>query len=132
MAGSPLLAAIAAQDLTALRKALAKSKSIPPRAIMEAGRLAWKPGLALLVKHGADLNASYRNYRAIHALIQEKPHEGGSSTPRRKACLEWLLAHGADPEQIGAWPAVRALVVAAFVGEPEYVAILKREGARID
>jgi ankyrin repeat protein len=132
MAATPLLAAVAAQDLGALKKELAKSRAVPARAIMEAGRLAWQPGLALLAKRGGDLNASYRNYRALHALIQEKPHEGGSSTPKRRACLEWLLAHGADPEQIGAWPAVRALVVAAFVGEPEYVKVLRQAGARVD
>jgi hypothetical protein len=25
-------------------------------------------------------------------------------TAKRLACLEWLLKHGADPEQLGAWP----------------------------
>jgi ankyrin repeat protein len=130
---APLIAAVAAQDLAALRKHLASARRpVPARAIMEAGRLGWKAGLALLAKHGGDLNASYRNYRALHALIQETPHEGGSSTAKRIACLEWLLAHGADPELIGAWPAVRALVVAAFVGEPAYVEVLRKGGARID
>jgi uncharacterized protein len=131
--GSDLNAAIAALDLAALERYLKTHRGpIPARAIVEAGRLAWKPGLALLRKHGGDLNASYRNYRAIHNLIQEKPHEGGSSTPKRVRCLEWLLAHGADPELTGAWPAVRAIIVAAFTGEPAYVDVLKRAGARLD
>jgi ankyrin repeat protein len=48
------------------------------------------------------------------------------------ACLEWMLAHGADPERTGGWPAARALIVAAFVGEPEYVKRLLEAGARVD
>ncbi len=131
--GSDLNAAVAALDLASLERQLKTHRGpIPPRAIVEAGRLAWKPGLALLHKHGGDLNSSYRNYRAIHSLIQEKPHEGGSSTPKRVACLEWLLAHGADPELTGAWPAVRAIIVAAFMGEPAYIDVLKSAGARLD
>jgi len=38
----------------------------------------------------------------------------------------------ADPEQLAAWPAVRAIVIAAFVGSPEYVERLTKGGARID
>lgn len=120
-----LITAVAKQDLTALRAALAKHDCAPPaQAMMNAGRLAWLPGLKLLTAHGGDLNASFRNYRAIHALIQEKPHEGGSSTPERIACLEWMLDHGADPEQMAAWPAARAVVIAAFTGEQRYVKVL--------
>jgi hypothetical protein len=131
--GSGLNAAVAARDLASLERHLKTHRGpIPPRAIVEAGRLAWKPGLALLHKHGGDLNSSYRNYRAIHSLIQEKPHEGGSSTPKRVACLEWLLAHGVDPELTGAWPAVRAIIVAAFTGEPAYVDVLKSARTRLD
>jgi ankyrin repeat protein len=131
--GSDLNAAVAALDRAALERYLKTHRGpIPPRAIVDAGRLAWKPGLALLHKHGGDLNASYRNYRAIHSLIQEKPHEGGSSTTKRIACLEWLLMHGADPELTGAWPAVRAIIVAAFTGKPAYVNVLKSARARLD
>ncbi len=127
-----LAAVIQARDAAGLERQLASFDEIPARAVIEAARLAWKPGLVLLKKRGADLNASYRNYRALHALIQEKPHEGGSSTPKRVKVLEWLLANGADPELTGAWPAVRAIVVAAFTGEATYVDVLKTGGARMD
>lgn len=43
-----------------------------------------------------------------------------------------MLAHGADPEQPGAWPPARAMIIAAFVGEPEYVKRLRKAGAKID
>jgi ankyrin repeat protein len=56
----------------------------------------------------------------------------GKPEPQRLACLEWLLAHGADPELTGAWPPARALIVAAFAGEPAYVKVLRAAGARVD
>ena len=78
---------------------------------------------------GAGVSASYRNYRPLHALIQEKPHEGGSSTPERVKCLEFLLEHGADPQLQGAWPLASAVVIAAGVGEGAYVRVLKAHAA---
>lgn len=137
-------AAVACQDLPALQRALAGDRAlVPAAAVVNAGRLAWLPGLKLLARHGADLNAIARNYRAIHALIQERPHEPVGKTAElpaarraalaaRVTCLEWLLAHGADPEAMAAWPSARALVIAAFVGEPAYVRVLRRAGARLD
>ncbi|HET9370126.1 MAG TPA: ankyrin repeat domain-containing protein [Vicinamibacterales bacterium] len=123
---SAVSTAVRAMDLRALERALApRGAKIPAGAIVDAGRLAWKPGLALLVKHGADLNACAKNYRALHALMQEKPHAGGSSTPKRVACLQWLLARGADPDLLGAWPLARAPIVAAFQGEREYLRVLR-------
>jgi len=128
-----VVAAVKKQDAAALAREVAKHRGpIPAAAVVTAAQLAWKPGLTLLVKHDADLNASYRNYRPLHALIQEKPHAGGSSTRARVKCLEWLLAHGADPEQAAAWPSARALVIAAFVGERAYVDVLRAAGAKID
>ncbi len=129
--GSDMVAAVAAQDLPALARALAALDGpVPNRAMIDAARLAWKPGLARLKKRGGDLNASYRNYRPLHALIQEHPHKGGSSTPKRTACLEWMLANGADPELMGAWPSMRAIIAAAFTGEPGYVRVLRTRGDR--
>ncbi len=100
--------------------------------MMAAAGLAWQPGLAALVKAGGDVNGTYRNYRPLHALIQEDPHKTSTTTSVRVACLEWLLAHGADPELPGAWPAARALVIAAFQGEWVYVAALRKAGAQIN
>ncbi len=104
-----------------------------PRAVVEAARRAFFPALRLLKKGGADLNASWRGYRPLHALIQEDPHGDSDASPvARLKCLEWMLAHGADPEQLGGWPPARALIVAAFQGSEEYVEILREAGARLD
>jgi ankyrin repeat protein len=48
------------------------------------------------------------------------------------ACLDWLLANGADPELTGAWPPARAIIVAAFMGRPECVQRLRKAGAKVD
>ncbi|MFY9556666.1 MAG: ankyrin repeat domain-containing protein [Blastocatellia bacterium] len=104
-----------------------------PQVIAEAARLGRTRAIALLLKHGADLNASWRNYRPLHSLIQENPHaDGGSTALERAELLKWMLDHGADPEQLGGWPATRAIITAAFVGEPAYVEQLRRAGAVVD
>jgi len=131
-AARKLAAAVRAQDLETLGKEVAAGSAIAAADMVHAAGLGWRAGLALMVKHGGDLNASHRNYRPLHALIQEKPHHGGSSTPKRVACLKWLLSHGADPELTGAWPLMRALIVAAFTGEREYITALLDGGARLD
>lgn len=103
------------------------------RPVVEAGRLAFQPALALLHRNGADLNAMFRGYRALHSLLQEDPHDASGAPSRaRLACLNWLLAHGADPEQTGAWPPARAIIIAAFAGRADYVRRLKEAGAKID
>jgi ankyrin repeat protein len=132
-AAKAIVQAVAATDLSRLKVALPRHNGpIPAQAMMNAGRLSWLPGLRLLVAKGGDLNASYKNYRAIHALIQEKPHAGATATRARIECLRWMLAHGADPEQMAAWPAARALVIAAFQGDPSYVRELVDAGATIN
>lgn len=126
-------AAISAQNLERLVRALDQHEgAIPAKAILNCGRLAWLPGFKALVKHGADLNASFKHYRALHAVIQEKPHVGRSSMPARVACVKWLLAHGADPELMAAWPAARALIIAAFQGEPAYVRAIRGTRQALD
>jgi ankyrin repeat protein len=104
-----------------------------PQVIGEASRLGWAEALQLLVKSGADLNASWRNYRPLHSLIQEKPHsKEPGAVAERISLLNWMLANGADPEQLGGWPATRAIITAAFVGAPAYVEALQQGGALID
>lgn len=89
--------------------------------------------LRVLVRRGADINASWRGYRALHAVIQAEPHEQSyEPTRERLACLDWLLEHGADPEQLGAWPPARAVLVAAFTGVPAFVERLKAAGCKVD
>ncbi len=103
------------------------------RAVLDAARAASTKTLAVLHKQGADLNGVWRGYRPLHALLQESPHKGeGRPSPERLACLDWLLSHGADPELLAAWPPARAIIIAAFVGEPEYVQRLRKAGAKID
>jgi len=43
-----------------------------------------------------------------------------------------MLAHGADPEELGGWPLARGIVVAAFSGQPAFIDLLIHAGARID
>jgi glutathione S-transferase len=58
--------------------------------------------------------------RDAAALERALARHTGPIPARRRAGgaagLEWLLAHGADPEQTGAWPAARAPIVAALGG----------------
>src|SRR4051794_39081961 len=105
-----LIAALRTRDLKAVRAAIAADPKAArgARAIVEAGRLAFQPALALLVKAGADLNATFRNYRPLHALLQEDPHAA------------------AGKQSLGAWPSARGIVVAGFVGVPEYVQVLRK------
>lgn len=130
-----LLQALQAGDMPAIKAAVKADPAAVkiPRMIGTAAGWALLPAVQLLHKHGADLNAAWRNYRPLHNLIQSDPHSAaGKPGPERLACLDWLLAHGADPELTGAWPAARALIVAAFVGQPEYVERLRAAGARVD
>lgn len=130
-----LINALKAREMSEVRAALKANPDAArkPQAILQASRGALLSAIQLLHKHGADLNASYRNYRPLHALLQEHPHAApGEIAPERLACLDWLLERGADPEQLGAWPPSRALIVAAFVGQPEFVKRLRKGGARVD
>ena len=129
-----LIEAIRAADIAAVRAAIkADPKSaLNPRAVGAAAGRALQPALALMAKNGADLNAVWRGYRPLHNLIQERPHADAKPSPERLACLEWLLANGADPEQPGAWPPARAIIVAAFMGDPQFVTRLIKGGAKRD
>jgi len=135
VASPEIIQALRGGKLASVRAAIQADpqKARSPRAVVEAGRLAFQKAFELLVRNGADLNAIWRGYRPLHSLLQEDPHAtAGKPSPERLACLEWLLAHGADPEQPGAWPPARAIIIAAFVGAPEYVKRLERAGAKID
>jgi ankyrin repeat protein len=128
-----LIEAIRSKKLAEVSAAVGKASGLSNRAVVEAARLAFTKALALLHKNGADLNGIWRGYRPLHALLQEDAHAAaGKPSPERLACLDWLLDHGADPEQLGAWPPARAIIIAAFVGEPEYVKRLQKAGAKVD
>src|SRR5215469_13449401 len=128
--------AIHAHDVAWLRKAIQADpeRARHPSYINAAAGNAFLDGIKALSKNGSDLNAITRNYRPLHNLLQSHVHEPQKDkpTPARLECLEWLLAHGADPELMAAWPQARAIIVAAFMGFEEYIKILKRGGARID
>lgn len=131
-----LITALRARDVAGVKAAVkANPKAARQgRAVVQAAGLAFIEGLAVLVEHGADLNAVYRGYRPLHNLIQSDPHEGEEEASAevtieaRLACLDWMLEHGADPEQAGAWPPGRAVVIAAFGGQKEFVERFHRKG----
>lgn len=128
-------AALKRSDLHGLEAALGSDPSLArkPQVVLTAAGLARRDVFKLLVAHGADLNVQWRGYRALHSLIQgEAPHRQVDVSAERRKCLEWLLAHGADPEQLGAWPPARAILVAAFTGIAPFVAAVRDAGARID
>jgi ankyrin repeat protein len=129
-----LLQALQAGDMAAIRAAIEADPAGAkiPRMMNVAASRANLPAVKLLHKHGGDLNGVWRNYRPLHNLMQTEPDAAGKPTAERLACLEWMLAHGADPELTGAWPSARALIIAAFLGEPAYVKALRAGGARVD
>ena len=135
VASPEIIQALRSGKLAGVRAAIQADpeRARSPRAVVEAGRLAFQKAFDLLVRNGADLNAIWRGYRPLHSLLQEDPHAAaGKPSAQRLACLDWLLSHGADPEQPGAWPPARAIIIAAFVGQPEYVKRLEKADARID
>jgi ankyrin repeat protein len=129
-------AAVFAQngDIARLRAALDDDPKLPhkPQLITGAARVANLDVLKLLVERGADPNAVWRGYRPLHALIQERPHGETGPSKARVRCLEWLLDHGADPEQLGAWPPARAILIAAFMGAGRVIEVLRSKGAKAD
>jgi hypothetical protein len=118
-----LIDALKNGDLAGARAAIKANPASAkdPRAIGPASGHAFLTGLILLKKHGADVNALWRGYRPLHNLMQSHAHEETKPTSDRLECINWLLANGADPELPAAWPPARAIVVAAFMGEPEFV-----------
>lgn len=126
--------AVRSGDVASLEAALLREPSLARGAqlVLEAARGARLDALRLLVGHGADPNATWRGYRPLHALIQERPHGETEPSRERLRCLEWLLAHGADPELPGAWPPARAILIAAFMGAEPVVDRLRAAGARVD
>jgi ankyrin repeat protein len=130
-----LLECVKARDLAGMRSALTRQpeEAKSPRPANAAAGMAWRDGLALLEKHGADFNGIHRGYRPLHVLIQESPHEhDGKPSPQRIACLEWLLENGANPELEGGWPPVRAILTATSTGVAEYVEVLRAANAKVD
>lgn len=119
--------AIVCRDLEALRRMAPK-----PQLMLDCSRMAWLEGLKTLVASGGDVNASWRGYRPLHAVIQEEPHATSTCGAERIDCLKWLLSRGADPELPGAWPPARALLIAALSGAPEFVRALLQNKARQD
>lgn len=102
------------------------------RAIVRAAGRGDPGEIRALLREGADPNASWRGYRPLHALIQERPKEGGPSPDRKRLeAMDILLAAGADPERTGAWPPARAILVAAFTGIPAFVERLAEASVKV-
>ncbi len=131
---SDLIVAIRSGKLASVRAALAAEPEAArhPQAIGAAAGRAFLPALRLLHRAGADVNASWKNYRPLHNVIHAESHENKTSAKDGRACLDWLLKHGADPELPAGWPAVRPLILAAFIGKGECVKFLIASGARRD
>lgn len=128
-------AAIRQGDARGLRALLRDEPELTrkPQLVLDACKRAHLGTFEVLEAAGADLNAIYRGYRPLHALMQETLHaKADPPSKERLECLDWLLAHGADPELAAAWPPSRALLVAAFCGEGAYVERLRAVGARVD
>jgi ankyrin repeat protein len=141
MLASPLMAdvlieAIRGGKLASVRTAVKANPEVArhPKYMVAAGQLGSLSVLQLLHRNGSDLNAPYKKYTALSNLIQTNPHAAAAAEadPERLACLTWMLENGADTEQVSAWPPARAIIIAAFVGQPEYVKALRKSGARVD
>lgn len=132
----PLIDAIRGGKLAAMRTAVKANPEAArhPKYMVEAGRSGSLSIIQVLHRNGSDLNASFRNYCAPSNLIQENAHAAanGKANPERPACLARLLENGADPEKLSAWPPARAIIIAAFVGQSEYVKSPRKGGAKID
>jgi hypothetical protein len=131
---SDLVAAIRSGKIASVRAALAAAPEAArhPQGIGAAAGHAFLPALRLLHRAGADSNACWKNYRPLHNVIQSEPNEHQAASKNGLACLDWLLAHGADPGLLAGWPAVRPLILAAFTGERAYVKRLLASRARQD
>ena len=132
---NPVIQAVRTGEIDSVRAALRDhpSAALHPGTVLAAAGSAFLPALKLLVRSGAGLNGLYRGYRPLHALLQENPPAPGEDpAPGRLACLDWMMAHGADAELTAAWPPARALIVSAFAGVPAYVEHLCAAGARVD
>jgi hypothetical protein len=124
--------AIERRDAGALR-ILLEAERAKPQSVIDAARTFWVEGLKLMRAAGGDMNGMYRGYRPLHACIQENGHKPGvQESSGQKECLRWLLKHGANPELTAAWPAARALLVAAFTGTPWLTEELVSGGAKTD
>ncbi len=104
----------------------------PSQSMVEAARTASKKDLVSLRREGGDVNGSWQHYRPLQAVMQPAPQQPAKADSKRVNCLKWLLEQGADPEALGGWPSARAILVAAFSGEPAYVEALRAAGARVD
>jgi hypothetical protein len=89
-------------DMTAFRAAVKSDAAAAwhPNVVNTAAATANQKALELLLKTGADLNGSYRNYRPLYNLLQTDPNKAaGKPSSERLACLERMLASGADPTE---------------------------------
>lgn len=94
------------------------------RPIMEASYKGFPEVVALLVKHGADVNAisTAEHNRPLHRAIEQGHAD----------VVKVLLASGADLEARGTWLKITPLAKAAFEGRRSIADTLVKQGAKVD
>ena len=88
--------------------------------------------LQSLLQQGADPNAEWRGYPPLHALTFPNPHKPVNHTADSFACIDVLLAHGADPHLPGGFPRTSVYFLAAFAGAASIVARLRAAKGKAD
>jgi hypothetical protein len=80
---SDLKKLLEAGDMTEFRAAVKSDGAAArhPKVVNTAAAMANRKALELLLKTGADLNGSYRNYRPLHNLLQTDPHKAAGTPP---------------------------------------------------
>lgn len=110
----------------AASKTGAAGKAPRAAALVAAAGEADVGALKVLVGRGGDVNASWRNYRPLHALLQENAHAAapGRVEPKRVTYLKWLLAHRADARRKDA-EGITPFELARAKGKPQLIALFR-------
>jgi ankyrin repeat protein len=127
------LDAVKAGDAEGLARLLASASEAPHARLLLTSMA--QPDLRIieiLLEAGADPNGAWRGYRPLHALIQERASDGADDLDTRLACMDLLLAKGAEPELPAAFPPATAVLIAAFTGIRAFVDKLLAAGAQDD
>ncbi len=90
------------------------------------------PRLERLLQQGANPNAAWRGYPPLHALTFPNPHKPVVHNEVSLACIDALLAQGADPHLPGGFPRTSVYMLAAFAGAGSIIARLRAAKVKED